>query len=153
MSAVFPEGAAVAVSLSFDDARGSQLDGVRILDAYGIRASFYVLPSGVAAARDRWCAVAWSGHEIGNHSNTHPCSANFEFSRANGLEDKAMHDIAADIESGRLVVADAQSRHTTPRGMTSSRAVRRSESCRWAWVWASWTHTPRHGGHASASRL
>jgi peptidoglycan/xylan/chitin deacetylase (PgdA/CDA1 family) len=62
MSGVFPAGAAVALSLSFDDARASQLEAIRILQEYGIRASFYVLPTGVAAAPDRWRAVALSGH-------------------------------------------------------------------------------------------
>src|SRR5215211_8310716 len=47
----FPEGTSVAVSLSFDDARPSQLEGVRILDDHGIRATFYVLPKGLTADR------------------------------------------------------------------------------------------------------
>ena len=106
MSAVFPQPATVAVSLSFDDARSSQLDAVQILQEHGIRASFYVLPSGVAAAPDRWRAVALSGHEIGNHTRTHPCSANFEFSGANALEDKTMHDIAADIDAASQDLED-----------------------------------------------
>jgi peptidoglycan-N-acetylglucosamine deacetylase len=106
MSTVFPQGAAVAVSLSFDDARDSQLEAVQILQGHGIRASFYVLPSGVAAAPDHWRAVAWSGHEMGNHTSTHPCSANFEFSRANALEDKTMHEIAADIDAASQTIED-----------------------------------------------
>jgi peptidoglycan/xylan/chitin deacetylase (PgdA/CDA1 family) len=106
MSGVFPPGAAVALSLSFDDARASQLKAIRILQEYGIRASFYVLPTGVAAAPDRWRAVALSGHEIGNHTKTHPCSANFEFSRANALENKTMHDIATDIDAASQLIQD-----------------------------------------------
>jgi peptidoglycan/xylan/chitin deacetylase (PgdA/CDA1 family) len=72
VSAVFPAGASAAVSLSFDDARASQLDGARMLTEHGLRATFYVLPSGLTAAPDRWRAVAGSGHELGNHSTTHP---------------------------------------------------------------------------------
>lgn len=106
MSAVFFGGAAVAVSLSFDDARTSQLDAVAILEGHRIRASFYVLPSGVAAAPERWRAVALSDHEIGNHTTTHPCSANFEFSRANALEDKTMRDIARDIDAADRTIED-----------------------------------------------
>ncbi len=106
MSGVFPPGAAVALSLSFDDARASQLEAIGILQEYGIRASFYVLPASVAAAPDRWRVVALSGHEIGNHTRTHPCSANFEFSRANALEDKTMRDIATDIDAASQVIQD-----------------------------------------------
>jgi peptidoglycan-N-acetylglucosamine deacetylase len=106
LSGVFPPGAAVALSLSFDDARASQLEAIRILQEYGIRASFYVLPAGVVAAPDRWQAVALSGHEIGNHTRTHPCSANFAFSRANALEDKTLCDIATDIDAASQVIQD-----------------------------------------------
>ncbi|WP_067279853.1 polysaccharide deacetylase family protein [Streptomyces jeddahensis] len=114
MSAFFPGNAAVAVSLSFDDARESQLQGARILDEHGIRASFYVLPSGIAAAPDRWSSVASAGHEIGNHTRTHPCSGNYAFSRTNALEDKTMEDIAADIdEAGRMIEAMLGVRPTT----------------------------------------
>ncbi|MFC9909786.1 polysaccharide deacetylase family protein [Streptomyces sp. NPDC127197] len=106
MSAFFPAGTAVAVSLSFDDARESQLHGVRILDEHGIRASFYVLPSGIAAAPDRWSSVASAGHEIGNHTTTHPCSANYEFSRTNALENRTLDEIAADIDRAGQVIED-----------------------------------------------
>ncbi len=47
-TAVFswPEGKRAAVSLSFDDARESQvISGTRLLDQYGVKATFYVVPS------------------------------------------------------------------------------------------------------------
>jgi peptidoglycan/xylan/chitin deacetylase (PgdA/CDA1 family) len=106
MSGVFPEGVSVAVSLSFDDARASQLEGVRILDDHGLRATFYVLPSAVAAAPDRWCSVARLGHEIGNHSLTHPCSANFEFAARNALEDHTLQDIADDVDAATAMIEE-----------------------------------------------
>jgi len=107
MTAAFPEGVSVAVSLTFDDARPSQLDGVRILDDHGLRATFYVLPSGVTAASDRWRSVARSGHEIGNHSGTHPCSGNFDFAATNALEDKTMQDIAHDVDAASGTIHEA----------------------------------------------
>jgi peptidoglycan/xylan/chitin deacetylase (PgdA/CDA1 family) len=94
------------VSLSFDDSRESQLRGVRILDEHGIRASFYVLPSGIGAAPDHWSSVVSAGHEIGNHTSSHPCSANYEFSRTNALEDKTMDELAADIDEAGQVIED-----------------------------------------------
>jgi peptidoglycan-N-acetylglucosamine deacetylase len=106
MSGALPEGASVAVSLSFDDAKVSQLDGARILDDHGLRATFYVLPSGLAAAPDRWRSLARSGHEIGNHSATHPCSAGYEFSATNALEDKTLRDVATDVDAATAAIHD-----------------------------------------------
>lgn len=102
----YPNGAAVAVSLSFDDGRASQLDGVRVLDEHGVRATFYVLPSGVEQAPDRWRQVAATGHEIGNHTRTHPCSGNYEFAADNALEDKTLADIAAEIDDAGAAIGD-----------------------------------------------
>ena len=42
----WPEGKKTALSLTFDDARLSQVDqGLPLLDAYGVKATFYVLDS------------------------------------------------------------------------------------------------------------
>jgi peptidoglycan/xylan/chitin deacetylase (PgdA/CDA1 family) len=38
-----------------------------------------------------------AGHEIGNHTIRHPCSANFCWSRDNALEDYTLADMEADI--------------------------------------------------------
>jgi hypothetical protein len=83
----WPEGRRAALSLSFDDARPSQLDrGVPLLDARGVKATFYVSLGPMERWLDEWRGVAESGHEIGNHTVLHPCSGNFAFSRANPLE-------------------------------------------------------------------
>ncbi len=90
----------LAISLTFDDARESQLDVlVPMLDAYGLRATFYVLPEPVSRRQPDWHAVVEAGHEIGNHTVTHPCSSNFEFSRMNELEDYSLERIAAEIDN------------------------------------------------------
>jgi peptidoglycan-N-acetylglucosamine deacetylase len=42
----WPEGKLAAISLSFDDARESQvIVGTTLLDQYGIKATFFVVPS------------------------------------------------------------------------------------------------------------
>jgi len=100
-----PNHARVALSLTFDDSRESQLDvAVPILAAQGLRATFFVLPSPVADRRSDWQAVVRSRHEIGNHTVSHPCSANFEFSRTNALEDYSLQGMEAEMDeaSGRL---------------------------------------------------
>src|ERR1700680_1087128 len=65
----WPEGKRVAVSLSFDDARTSQIDvGVALLDRFGVKATFYVNPPRMQSRLDGWKKVARSGHEIGSHT-------------------------------------------------------------------------------------
>ncbi|MCE9615182.1 MAG: polysaccharide deacetylase family protein [Lentisphaerae bacterium] len=96
----WPNGARGALSLTFDDARPSQVAaGLPILDRHGVRATFYVSPAGVQARTEAWKQAAQRGHEIGNHTWTHPCSGNFAFVRANGnpLEDYTLERMEADI--------------------------------------------------------
>jgi peptidoglycan/xylan/chitin deacetylase (PgdA/CDA1 family) len=84
----WPDGARAAVSLSFDDARPSQLDvGLPVLDRHGVKATFFLVPSPAEERREGWKAAAASGHEIGNHSLDHPCTGNFAWSREKALED------------------------------------------------------------------
>lgn len=74
----WPNGARAAVSLAYDDALDSQLDhALPALDRLGFRASFYLtLASPVVRNRlDEWRAAAERGHELGNHTLFHPCSA------------------------------------------------------------------------------
>src|SRR5512146_1305701 len=64
----WPQDKAVGVSLSFDDARASQLDaGVPLLNTYGVKATFYVSIPPAQQRRADWKAVLAAGHEIGNH--------------------------------------------------------------------------------------
>jgi peptidoglycan/xylan/chitin deacetylase (PgdA/CDA1 family) len=84
----WPEGKQVAISLTFDDARTSQVDaGTALLDQYGVKATFYVVPSGVRNRMEGWRKAVASGHEIGNHSLLHPCTGNFAWAKEKALED------------------------------------------------------------------
>src|SRR4051812_25588334 len=95
----WPNGARAALSLSFDDARVSQVDvGLPHLDALGVKASFYVTISTMNQRLDAWKRAVAAGHEIGNHSLTHPCSGNYEWARKNALEDYTIDRISQDIE-------------------------------------------------------
>jgi peptidoglycan/xylan/chitin deacetylase (PgdA/CDA1 family) len=87
VSFAWPQGKQAAISLSFDDARTSQVDtGTALLNQYGIKATFFVVPAAVEERIDGWRQAVASGHEIGNHSLTHPCTGNFSWSRKNSLE-------------------------------------------------------------------
>lgn len=84
----WPEGKKMALSLSFDDARASNPElGIPILNKHGIKATFFVLPSGVRNNLSGWKAAVENGHEMANHSSIHPCSGNFVWSRDKALED------------------------------------------------------------------
>lgn len=94
----WPEGKQMAISLSFDDARESQVTGgTRLLDQYGIKATFYVNPGGVEKQLEGWRKAVANGHEIGNHTLTHPCTGNFPWSRNNALEDHTLKSMKKEI--------------------------------------------------------
>ena len=94
----WPEGEKAALSLTFDDARFSQVDtGTALLDKYGVKATFFVVPSSVEQRLDGWKKAVANGHEIGNHTMTHPCTGNFLWSRKNALENYSINDIQNEI--------------------------------------------------------
>lgn len=103
----WPEGKRAAISLSFDDARVSQVDaGLPLLDRYGVKATFYLSPQNIEQRQDAWRNAAAHGHEMGNHTMTHPCSGNFIWSRQNALEDKTLGDIEAEIGNASETIAE-----------------------------------------------
>ena len=95
----WPEGKKAAVSLTFDDARLSQIDvGMSVLDRCKVKATFYVSPDNVEQRLEGWKQAVKNGHEIGNHTMTHPCTGNYAFSKENALEDYTLDRIAAEID-------------------------------------------------------
>ncbi len=101
----WPDRHRAAISLSFDDARPSQLRcGLPLLDRLSVPATFFVLPDAVAQDSAAWREVIARGHEIGNHTLTHPCSANFAWSRHNALERMTVADFESEVrEANRLL--------------------------------------------------
>jgi peptidoglycan/xylan/chitin deacetylase (PgdA/CDA1 family) len=70
----WPGGAKAAVSLTYDDALDSQLaNAVPALKAAGFKATFFLTKDNVGAALGDWVRIARAGHEIGNHTISHPC--------------------------------------------------------------------------------
>jgi len=88
----------MAISLSFDDARSSNIEwGIPLLNEYGIKATFFVLPSAVQRDLDAWKNAVSAGHEIGNHSISHPCSGNFVWARAKALENYTLDRMEKEL--------------------------------------------------------
>jgi peptidoglycan/xylan/chitin deacetylase (PgdA/CDA1 family) len=101
----WPKGKRAALSLTFDDARPSQVDaGLPLLNGHGVKATFYVQPEGLGKRLDGWKAAVASGHEIGNHTISHPCTGNYAFSRENGLEDYTLDRIEAEMTGANELI-------------------------------------------------
>jgi len=101
----WPEGKRAAVSLTFDDARLSQVDrGLLILDAYGVKATFYVLPHRVEQRLSGWKKAVANGHEIGNHTLNHPCTGNFPWSREKALEEYCLEDAEHELDEANAAI-------------------------------------------------
>ena len=101
----WPEGKRVAVSLSFDDARESQVDvGVPLFARYGSKVTFYVNPPNMTKRLDAWKAAAASGHEIGNHTNVHPCTGNFAWSRQHAVENYTSAMMASELDDSNAEI-------------------------------------------------
>ena len=96
----WPDGKKAAVSLSFDDARLSQVDtGLAFFKKKNAKVTFFVLPSGVEKRLPSWRQAVADGHEIANHSSTHPCTGNYAFSRNNALEDYNLARMAQQLDA------------------------------------------------------
>ncbi len=95
----WPEGKQCAVSLTFDDARLTQIDaGIPLLNKNDVKATFYISPNRFIERLQEWKAAVEAGHEIGNHTMTHPCTGNYAFSRDNALEEYTLERIAGEMD-------------------------------------------------------
>ncbi|HSD08770.1 polysaccharide deacetylase family protein [Flavobacterium sp.] len=74
-------GKKCAVVLTYDDALNIDLDIViPALDSLNLKGTFYLIGESAAISKriPEWRLAAQKGHELGNHSLTHPCDATFE---------------------------------------------------------------------------
>jgi hypothetical protein len=111
----WPSGKRVAVSFSFDDARPTQLDpGIATLDKHGLKGTFYVSFVPFEKRLDDWKCAAANGHEIGNHTVSHPCSGNFRFSRNNALEEFTLDRMEREL----IEASDRIEKHVGKRPRT-----------------------------------
>ena len=104
----WPEGYRAAVSLSFDDARESQLDvGAAVLAETRTKVTFYLTAGNLGKRADDWKKAAAAGHELGNHSMVHPCSGNFEWSRTHALEDMSLDRMRQELTEANRAIETA----------------------------------------------
>jgi beta-glucosidase len=103
----WPEGKKMGLSLSFDDARPTQIEnGIPLLDKYGVKVTFYVSPDDMIKRLEDWKKVAKNGHDIGNHSVFHPCTGNFLWTRPFVLEDYTLGRMYVELDSANRLIKD-----------------------------------------------
>jgi beta-glucosidase len=97
----------MAISLSFDDARLSQVDkGIPLLDKYHVKGTFYVSPDNLIERLNGWKQAVDKGHEIGNHTIVHPCSGNYPWANHKALEDYTLLDMYLELDSASHIIED-----------------------------------------------
>nr|PZN25965.1 MAG: polysaccharide deacetylase [Pseudomonadota bacterium] len=67
-----------AVSYTFDDANASQIEHFPVLDALGVRMTFYLTTGKPEASDATWARALARGHELGNHAKSHAMQASAE---------------------------------------------------------------------------
>ncbi|WP_390447141.1 polysaccharide deacetylase family protein [Pseudoalteromonas sp. MTN2-4] len=115
--AFYPNKTKYAISLSFDDARKSQVDiGIPILNKHDVKATFYLMPYHMKGKEQQWKRAAEAGHEIANHTASHLCTGNFRWLRKQnkGLEQSSLSFLKHDIKQAQQYIES----HTgaTPKG-------------------------------------
>lgn len=104
---VWPNGCQAAISLTFDDGLPSHLAlAIPILNRFNCRGTFYLNPrDNYVEQLSHWRSAVAEGHEVGNHTVSHPCSKNLPFISETGrqsLEEMTLDEIEAEIvEAGR----------------------------------------------------
>jgi peptidoglycan-N-acetylglucosamine deacetylase len=94
----WPDGKKMALSLSFDDARSSNVEnGFPLFDEYGVKATFFIVPSAVEKNLEAWKEAVKNGHEMGNHTVEHPCSGNFVWARHKALENYTLGKMEKEL--------------------------------------------------------
>jgi peptidoglycan/xylan/chitin deacetylase (PgdA/CDA1 family) len=112
-SSPWPDGKQAAVSLTFDDARASQIDtGLPLFRELQLPATWYVLPRGVEPKLAGWKEMIALGQEIGNHSLTHPCTVNYGIG-SRSLEQMNLAEMAHNLDQANQAIT--QLLGVTPR--------------------------------------
>lgn len=101
----WPDGKRAAVSLTFDDARPSQLvHGLSVFDEFGIKVTFYLSPANLEQHIPGWQRAVAAGHEMGNHTLHHPCTGNFAFAREKALENYTLEAMARELDEANAMI-------------------------------------------------
>jgi peptidoglycan/xylan/chitin deacetylase (PgdA/CDA1 family) len=104
----WPQQKRAALSLTFDDARESQLTtGVPLFAEFGIKATFYLTANNIGERAPQWREAGRAGHELANHSSVHPCSGHFPWSHDHALEDYTLERMRAELTDANEAIHKA----------------------------------------------
>lgn len=109
---IWPTSYIAALSLTFDDGMQCHLETViPELDRRGFKGTFYLNPRGSndpdasdswQKALQPWQEPAGTGHEMGNHTLTHPCSLNIKVPwTPRNNKDLTLDDIAGEMDTAQ----------------------------------------------------
>ncbi len=103
----WPQGKQAAVSFTFDDASFSQVDSaLPLLNQYGVKASFYISIWSSTQRLEGWKSAIKMGHEIGNHTNKHPCAGSYGRDLNLTLEEYTLKRMKKDIQLANKKIND-----------------------------------------------
>lgn len=111
------------VAISFDAAWGNEETGqlLDILDEYDVKATFFLVGDWVDNYPDDVKKIADKGHDVGNHSNTHPHMTELS-------QDKATEEITACNEKIEAIIGHTPTLFRAPYGDYDNMVVNSVES-------------------------
>jgi peptidoglycan/xylan/chitin deacetylase (PgdA/CDA1 family) len=106
--------------------------GLPLLDAHGVKATFYVSLKNAEKRVDSWKRAVAHGHEIGNHSLSHACTGNYHLSSGVALEDFDLAGMRRDLDQAnagiKRMLGVVPSTFAYPCGQKFVRAEARTHS-------------------------
>lgn len=103
----WPANKKMAISLTFDDARITQVDkGIPLFDKYDVKGTFYVSKGNMMERKNKWIEAVNNGHDIGNHTVSHPCSGNFLWTRQSALEDHTLQSMNEELDAANAFIEE-----------------------------------------------
>lgn len=73
----------------------------------GTKVTLFLTSKNIGDHAAAWRRAAQAGHEIANHTVSHPCSGNFDWSRDNALEDLTLDRIRREMTDANAAIEQA----------------------------------------------
>lgn len=142
-----------SVALTFDDGPSEDTERVLdVLDGYGLRAAFFMVGREVERRPQTARRVADGGHEIGNHSYTHPIYL-YRRPRETRQQLERTQAVIADVTGVRARLARPPCGVRTPAYFRAARALR-LQTVQWTLAGFDWKRrTPARIAHDVLRRV
>ena len=77
-----------------------------VINPTGVKVTFFVNPGALRRRLDGWKRAVASGHEIGSHSVSHPCTGNFPWSLHNALENYTLEQMSQQLDDASAQIQE-----------------------------------------------